>query len=61
MLGFAGASNARAVYLEVAEDNAAARRLYGREGFSIAGRRRGYYRRAASREMAALVLRRDLP
>lgn len=60
-LNVANASKARAVYLEVAEDNAAARRLYEVEGFSAAGRRRGYYRRAESPQTAALMLSRDLP
>jgi len=60
-LSVATASKARAVYLEVAEDNAAARHLYEIEGFSVAGRRRGYYRRAGSPEVAALVLSRALP
>jgi ribosomal-protein-alanine N-acetyltransferase len=29
--------------LEVAEGNQAGRRLYGRAGFAVVGRRRGYY------------------
>ena len=60
-LSVANTSKARAVYLEVAEDNAAARHLYEVEGFSAACRRRGDYRRAGSPEIAALVLSRDLP
>ena len=33
------------VFLEVAEDNLAAIRLYGSGGFVVVGRRKGYYRR----------------
>jgi len=48
----------RAVFLEVDEDNTAARRLYARAGFREVGRRPGYY--AQSGGKGALVLRRDL-
>jgi ribosomal-protein-alanine N-acetyltransferase len=47
---------ARAVFLEVDEGNAPARRLYSRAGFREVGRRGGYYGRGAT----ALILRRDL-
>jgi ribosomal-protein-alanine N-acetyltransferase len=47
-----------AVFLEVAEDNLAARALYRHAGFRDVGRREGYYETA--RNAAALVLRRDL-
>ena len=47
---------ARAVFLEVGENNAPARALYRRAGFHEVGRRQGYYQGGA----AALVLRRDL-
>ena len=47
------------MFLEVAEDNAAARDLYERQGFRPVGRREDYYR-TASGTVAALVLRRDL-
>jgi [ribosomal protein S18]-alanine N-acetyltransferase len=47
---------ARTVFLEVAEHNTPATRLYRRAGFHEVGRRQGYYDGAA----AALVLRRDL-
>ncbi|MGH7568243.1 MAG: ribosomal protein S18-alanine N-acetyltransferase [Gemmatimonadales bacterium] len=40
-----GTAGARAVYLEVRESNAAARRLYEGLGFSEVARRRAYYRR----------------
>jgi len=46
----------RAVFLEVDEENAPARRLYARAGFREVGRRPSYY----SGDKSALVLRRDL-
>lgn len=36
---------ARQIFLEVAEDNTAARALYSKLGFSETGRRKGYYKR----------------
>ncbi len=51
---------ARAVFLEVDEDNEPARRLYRRAGFREVGRREGYYQQDRDRAAAALVLRRDL-
>jgi ribosomal-protein-alanine N-acetyltransferase len=47
---------ARALFLEVADDNTAARRLYAARGFVQVGRRANYYRRAAGL-VDALVLR----
>jgi ribosomal-protein-alanine N-acetyltransferase len=47
---------ARAVFLEVGENNAPACRLYRRAGFYEVGRRKGYYDGGTT----ALVLRRDL-
>ena len=38
-----------ALFLEVAEDNLAARRLYEKFGFATVGRRRQYYRRRQSK------------
>ncbi|HYD63907.1 GNAT family N-acetyltransferase [Azospirillum sp.] len=49
---------ATALFLEVAEDNAAARALYAAAGFAPVGRRPGYYKRPDGR-VAALVLRRS--
>lgn len=46
----------RAVFLEVDENNAPARRLYRKAGFVEVGGRKAYYREGAS----AVVLRRDL-
>lgn len=51
---------ADAVYLEVAEDNQAARGLYWKCGFEPAGLRRAYYARGGARPVDALVLRRAL-
>ncbi len=51
---------ARAVFLEVEEDNTPARRLYQRSGFREVGRRPGYYRQDRDKAATALVLRRDL-
>ncbi|MGQ2991220.1 MAG: ribosomal protein S18-alanine N-acetyltransferase [Brevundimonas sp.] len=48
------------LFLEVAEDNVAARALYGRTGFVEIGRRRAYYARPEGRAMDALVLALDL-
>jgi len=59
-LAAALAEGAGAVFLEVAEDNPAARRLYAGLGFEEVGRRRGYYPRAGTRAVDALVLRRAL-
>lgn len=51
---------ASAVFLEVDEDNAPARRLYDRARFRDVGRRPAYYARGAQAPANALVLRRDL-
>lgn len=60
-------AGAKAIFLEVAVDNASARALYLALGFREVGRRPGYYqRRPASSEAApiapvdALVLRKDI-
>ncbi len=50
------ARGATAMFLEVAEGNAAARALYAAAGFAEVGRRRRYYADGGD----ALVLRRDL-
>jgi [ribosomal protein S18]-alanine N-acetyltransferase len=48
----------RSLFLEVAQDNLAARKLYQRAGFRDVGRREAYY---ADRDgAAALILRREL-
>jgi ribosomal-protein-alanine N-acetyltransferase len=51
---------ARRVYLEVAEDNLAARALYARLGFTESGRRRGYYVRTHAPAGDAINLSRTL-
>ena len=52
----AAASGATRMFLEVAEDNAAARALYGGLGFEPAGRRPRYYPRADGPAVDALLL-----
>ncbi|MFN4159585.1 MAG: ribosomal protein S18-alanine N-acetyltransferase [Gemmobacter sp.] len=47
-------------FLEVAEDNAPARAVYGRAGFAEVGRRRGYFAAPGRAAVDALVLARDL-
>jgi len=59
-IGIAQENGAAAMFLEVADDNAAALALYARAGFAEAGRRRGYYRRAGGTAVDARVLRLDL-
>ena len=59
-IGLAQESGAATMFLEVADDNAAALGLYASAGFSEAGRRRGYYRRAGGPPIDARVLRLDL-
>jgi len=51
---------AKAMFLEVAEDNAAALALYHRCGFALRARRKAYYERPGG-AVDALVLRRPLP
>jgi len=51
---------AKAIFLEVAEDNPAAIALYRRSGFTPVGRRGAYYARADGPPAAALVMRRVL-
>ncbi len=52
----ARAGGATKLHLEVAEDNTAARALYTKFGFTLAGRRRAYYPNGAN----ALILTLDL-
>ena len=52
-------AEATALFLEVAEDNVAARALYNANGFGQVGRRPGYYKRPEE-SVAALVLRNSL-
>ena len=51
---------AASAFLEVAEDNRAARALYAADGWTQTGRRPGYYRRPGLPPVAALLLARPL-
>lgn len=57
----AGAAGARRLFLEVAEDNGAARALYRRMGFEAIGRRPRYYARDGAPSVDALLLSLNLP
>lgn len=59
-LGRLAGFGARAVFLEVDENNAPAIRLYRRAGFQEVGRRPNYYASNSGPAATALVLRRDL-
>jgi ribosomal-protein-alanine N-acetyltransferase len=52
--------NADALFLEVAQDNQAARALYNSCGFDRAAFRKNYYKRAGRDAVSALVLRKTL-
>ena len=58
--GDLAAAGARAIFLEVAQSNAAAIALYRAAGFAEAGRRRGYYERAGGLREDALLQRLDI-
>ena len=55
----AGARGAELIFLEVAEDNAAAIALYKSCGYVPIGKRKNYYRRAGGR-VSALTMRKTL-
>ena len=59
-LGHLAGHGVRTIFLEVEENNAPARRLYERAGFSVAGRRERYYRQPGGEQLNALLMRRDL-
>lgn len=59
-LGEAQRRGAQRLTLEVAADNAAAQALYRAAGFTVAGRRRNYYRTADGAGLDAVILARDL-
>ena len=46
----------RKLFLEVDEENQAARRLYAKAGFAQVGQRQGYYRSAGGKPANALIL-----
>ena len=52
---------AKAMFLEVAQDNVAALALYRGCGFAVQGRRRAYYVRSGAAAVDALMLRVHLP
>ena len=47
------------IYLEVAESNGPARKLYEKFGFLVIGRRENYYRSPSSAPETALIMRRE--
>ena len=59
LLGFLDAGGAaQEIWLEVGEDNVAARALYRSAGFVETGRRRGYYKRAGNLSVDAVLMKR---
>ena len=48
------------IYLEVAESNTPARKLYEKFGFLVVGRRENYYRTPSSASETAFIMRRDI-
>ena len=59
-LGHLAGRGVKKVFLEVDENNQAARRLYERAGFHAVGRRERYYHDAGGEQLNALVMQRDL-
>jgi len=59
-LGHLAGRGVRTIFLEVEENNAPARRLYERTGFTVVGRRERYYRQDNGEQLNALLMRRDL-
>jgi [ribosomal protein S18]-alanine N-acetyltransferase len=59
-LGHLAGQGVNRVFLEVEENNAAARKLYQRAGFGVVGRRERYYRDANGEQLNAVLMRRDL-
>jgi ribosomal-protein-alanine N-acetyltransferase len=59
-LGHLAGRGARSIFLEVEENNAPARRLYERTGFTVVGRRERYYKQPDGEQWNALLMRRDL-
>lgn len=51
---------ARQIFLDVAEDNTAARGLYAKSGFKETGRRKGYYKRGSGAAVDAITLMLEL-
>ena len=59
-LGHLAGRGVRTIFLEVEENNRAARRLYERAGFVVVGRRERYYKQTNGEQLNALLMRRDL-
>ena len=59
-LGHLAGRGVRTVFLEVEENNQAARRLYDGAGFAVTGRRERYYRQPGGEQLSAVLMRRDL-
>lgn len=59
-LAEAKAKNAKAAFLEVAEDNAAARGFYENAGFATISRRKAYYKNVDGTFTDAIVMRKEL-
>ena len=59
-LGHLAGRGVRRIFLEVEENNAPARRLYERCGFTVVGRRERYYQQVSGEQLSALLMRRDL-
>jgi [ribosomal protein S18]-alanine N-acetyltransferase len=59
-LGHLAGRGVRSIFLEVEENNAPARRLYERTGFTVIGRRERYYKQPDGEQWNALLMRRDL-
>ncbi len=53
-------AGAKAMFLEVGEDNTAAKALYAASGYTQVGRRPGYYLPKNAAPIAALVMRKEL-
>ncbi|WP_424628670.1 ribosomal protein S18-alanine N-acetyltransferase [Bradyrhizobium sp. SYSU BS000235] len=59
-LGHLAGQGLKKVFLEVEENNRAARALYERAGFRVVGRRERYYKDASGEQLNAVVMQRDL-
>lgn len=59
-LGALAGRGIKALFLEVAEDNLPALKLYRRVGFTEVGRRKGYYARQGGAPATALIMKRPL-
>ncbi len=60
LITLARAHGASALFLEVAQTNAAARALYVAEGFAEIGTRKNYYSGPGGQKTTAIVMRQDL-